>query len=93
MYADYRRACGLSPTSIRAEYLETPGLLLTREQMQRLCGVDRTGCQRVLDALVDARFLCVRRDGSYARLTEGTDAPRRRPVQAHLRGEEPSKAS
>jgi hypothetical protein len=76
---------------IRAEYLEMPGLLLTREQMQRLYGVDRTECQPVLDALVDARFLCVRSGGAYARLTEGMDAPRPQPVQAALR-EEPSKA-
>ena len=29
---------------IRAEYLETPGLCLTPEQMQRLCGVEPTLC-------------------------------------------------
>jgi hypothetical protein len=56
---------------IRAEYLEMPGLRLTLTQAQRLCGVDRATCQRVLDELVEARFLCVKRDGAYARVTEG----------------------
>ena len=40
---------------IRAEYLEMPGLCLTPEQIQRLCGVERTICQLVLDSLVDAK--------------------------------------
>ena len=40
---------------IRAEYLEMPGLCLTSEQVQRLCGVERTICQLVLDSLVDAK--------------------------------------
>ena len=56
---------------IRAEYLEMPGLRLKLEQMQRLCGVERTPCQLVLDSLVDAKFLCVKADGAYARLTDG----------------------
>jgi hypothetical protein len=40
---------------IRAEFLEMPGLCLTSEQVQRLCGVERTICQLVLDSLVDAK--------------------------------------
>jgi hypothetical protein len=68
---------------VRAEYLEMPGLRLTVEQAQRLCGVDRTVCRAVLDALVDAGFLCVKPDGTYARLTEGT-VPRPRPAKADL---------
>ena len=56
---------------IRAEYLEMPGLCLKREQMQRLCGVERTLCEGVLESLVDAKFLCVKADGAYARLTDG----------------------
>jgi len=55
---------------IRAEYLEMPGLRLTPEQAQRLCGADRTLCKRVLDELVEARFLYVKPDGSYARSTD-----------------------
>jgi hypothetical protein len=42
---------------LRAEYLEMPGLRLTKTQVQRLCGVEHTVCQPVLDALVDTRFL------------------------------------
>src|ERR1700683_5509384 len=56
---------------IRAEYLEMPGLRLTVRQIQRLCGAEPTPCQLVVDRLVDARFLCLKPDGTYARLTEG----------------------
>jgi len=56
---------------LRAEYLEMPGLRLTLEQAQRLCGVERTLCKKLLDALVDAKFLCVKADGAYARTSEG----------------------
>ena len=62
---------------LRAEFLEMPGLRLKTEQVQRLCGVERTICQLVLDSLVDATFLCVKSDGHYARLTDGeTSRPR-----------------
>jgi hypothetical protein len=60
-------------TRIRAEYLEMPGLRLTREQAQRLCGIEQALCTRVLDALVAERFLCVKADGRYARLTTRSD--------------------
>jgi hypothetical protein len=62
---------------IRAEYLEMPGLCLTPVQMQRPCGVERALCQQVLDTLVDAKFLCLMANGTYARLTDGeTSRPR-----------------
>src|SRR5450759_2086869 len=67
-------------TRLRAEFLEMPGLRLTPGQVQRLCGIERTLCQLVLDSLVDARFLCVSSDGHYARLTDGKIA---RPRRAH----------
>ena len=57
---------------IRGEYLEMPGLRLTLEQARRLCGVERTLCKRMLDALVGEQFLCLKPDGAYVRLTEGT---------------------
>jgi hypothetical protein len=61
---------------IRAEFLETPDLRLTRKQARRLCGVEDATCQRVLDTLVDMRFLCLTSDGAYARTTKaGTPAP------------------
>jgi len=58
-------------TRLRAEFLEMPGLRLTPDQVQRLCGVERTMCQMVLDVLVDEEFLGVTLDGQYARLTTG----------------------
>lgn len=70
---------------LRAEFLEMPGLRLTREQAQRLCGVERALCQGVLDTLVDTKFLCVKPNGAYARLTDGADIPRPHPAKADLR--------
>ncbi len=73
-------------TRLRAEFLEMPGLRLKSEQVQRLCGIEDSICQLVLDSLVDAKFLCVRPDGHYARLTDG-EMPRPRAVKADLRPE------
>jgi hypothetical protein len=56
---------------IRAEYLEMPGLRLKAKQVQRLCGIEQTMCQLVLDSLVDEKFLDAKSDGHYARLTDG----------------------
>jgi len=61
---------------IRGEFLEMPGLRLTCEQAQRLYGLDRLLCQRALDRLVDARFLCVTANRTYARIADVADAPR-----------------
>jgi len=58
-------------TRVRAEYLEMPGLRLTAEQVERLCGIERTLCQAVLDSLVEAKFLSVGADGIYGRPTGG----------------------
>jgi hypothetical protein len=69
---------------VRAEYLEMPGLRLKLEQVKRLCGVEDVICRAVLDALVEARVLCVKPDGAYARLTDG-ELPRPLPVKADLR--------
>ena len=41
---------------IRAEYLEMPGLSLSPEQVQRLCGVDSALCVSVLEASGGERF-------------------------------------
>ena len=49
-----------------------PGLRLTVEQVQRLCGEERELCRRVLDVLVDEKFLCLNAHGLYARLTGPT---------------------
>jgi hypothetical protein len=62
---------------IRAAFLEMPDVRLKAEQVQRLCGVERTICQLVLESLVDAKFLCVSPDGHYARLATDRDIARR----------------
>jgi hypothetical protein len=69
---------------IRAEFLEMPGMRLTRRQVQRLCGIESTLCQTVLDSLVQEKFLSVKPDGSYGRLTEG-DLSHPRHAKASLR--------
>jgi len=70
-------------TRIRAEYLEMPGLRLTLDQAQRLLGLERSVCKMLLDALVDERFLCVRSNGMYIRMTDG-DSARQRTAKADL---------
>jgi len=57
------RTVDILRSRIRAEYREMPGLLLTPEQVQRLCGIERILCQLILNELVDAKFLCVKVDG------------------------------
>ena len=71
---------------VQAEFLEMPGLHLTAEQVQRLCGIERTICELVLGALVASDFLCVKPDGQYARVTEG-GVSRQRRAKAALRGD------
>jgi hypothetical protein len=55
---------------LRAKFVEMSSLWLKAKQVQRLCGIEPTMCQLVLDSLVDEKFLCVRSDGAYARLTD-----------------------
>jgi hypothetical protein len=52
---------------IRSEYLEIPGLHLTRKQVQRLWGLDIVVCDALLEALVEARFLRRSPAGAYIR--------------------------
>ena len=59
---------------VRGEYLEMPGLRLTPAQAQRLWGLDAPAAQSVIDALVDARFLQRRPDGTFVRFD--SDTPR-----------------
>jgi hypothetical protein len=42
---------------IQAEYLEIPGLRLTKPQVQRLWGLEPHVCDAVLDALIATNFL------------------------------------
>ena len=69
---------------LRAEYLEMPGLRLKPEQVQRLCGIERTICQMALDSLLESNFLCLKPDGAYARVSDGVDHRRSHPVKARL---------
>jgi hypothetical protein len=50
---------------IRAEYLEMPGLNLTRPQAQRLWGLDALTSNTLLESLVAAGFLRRARGGGY----------------------------
>jgi hypothetical protein len=70
---------------IEGEYLEMPGLQLTREQAQRLWALDETMCVFVLDALVDCHFLARGSDDRYRRVSDG-NAPggRLRTAKANL---------
>jgi hypothetical protein len=72
---------------LRAEYLEMPGLKLTAEQVQRLCGVEQMMCRAVLDALVETRFLCRKADGTYTRSADG-EPGRPRPAKAEMRSDD-----
>jgi hypothetical protein len=56
---------------IRAEYLEVPGLHLTKKQVERLWGLDALTCDAVLDALVEAQFLRRTEAGRYTRIGGG----------------------
>jgi hypothetical protein len=59
---------------IQGEFVEMPGLSLTTAQAQRLWGLDRSVCEELLKALVNANFLSQTRDGSFIRTDGG---PRR----------------
>ena len=50
---------------IEAEYLEMPGLRLTRPQARRLWNLDERTCDALLDALVAGRFLVKTTLGAY----------------------------
>ena len=52
---------------VKGEYIEMPGLRLTRSQAQRLWGLDDLVCGKVLAALVKENFLQVTADGRYTR--------------------------
>jgi hypothetical protein len=50
---------------VQAEYLEIPGLHLTKPQAQRLWGLDPHTCDALLEALVSAQFLRCTHRGAY----------------------------
>lgn len=54
-------------TRIQMEYIEMPDLKLTARQVRRLWSLDPETCEAALEALVDAKFLWLTRDGAYLR--------------------------
>ena len=50
---------------VRGEFLEMPGLRLTKKQAQRLWALDSDTCEALLETLEAARFLRQTRDGEY----------------------------
>lgn len=52
---------------IKAEFLEMPGLRLTRPQAQRLWALDDALCDAVLTRLLDTRFLMRSGDAAFVR--------------------------
>jgi hypothetical protein len=61
--------CDMSVTEllrvVRAEYLEMPGLHLTKPQARRLWGLNPFTCDALLEALVAAQFLRCTHLGAY----------------------------
>ena len=62
---------------LRAEYLETPNLLLTPGETAELLELDRTTALAVLQALEDSAFLELTHDGQF-RLTHDRRAANQR---------------
>ena len=65
-----------------SEYVEMPGLCLTRAQAQRLWSVDERTCAQLLENLVNTQLLVRRPDGQYARLSEIGSPSRSRMMKA-----------
>jgi len=42
---------------VQTEYLEMPGLQLTKAQLRRLCGLEEQTCDAVLEQLLSTHFL------------------------------------
>jgi hypothetical protein len=57
---------------IRGEYLEIPGLCLTKPQVQRLWGLDDLTSEALLTALVDVKFLKRTHGAMYVRAAAGS---------------------
>jgi hypothetical protein len=71
---------------ICSEFAEMPGLQLTRQQAQRLWGLDDETCARALQLLVEAKFLREGAEGRYARASEGRAVyPPSRMIEASLK--------
>ena len=56
---------------LRAEYLEMPGLALSKSQARRLWGLDPDSCDVLLDEMVNTKFLRKTRQDLYVRSDVG----------------------
>ena len=59
---------------VAGEYLEMPGLQLTRDQAQRLWALDHATCTSVLDILIQRGFLIRGADNRYRRASDSLTA-------------------
>jgi hypothetical protein len=50
---------------MRAEYLEMPGLALSKQQARRLWGLDSPTCDQLLNEMISTRFLRKTNDELY----------------------------
>jgi hypothetical protein len=74
---------------IYSEYLEMPGMRLTRQQAQRLWGLDELTCLLSLEYFVEAGFLVRTGVDTYGRVTDGAASyPRPRVAKGRLRQSE-----
>ena len=53
---------------VRGEYVEMPGLQLTRSQVKRFWGLDEEVCDTVLKTLTEEHFLHLTAAGRYIRM-------------------------
>jgi hypothetical protein len=67
-------------TRFRAEYLD----MLKREQVRELCSLERTVCERVLNTMVETRFLYLKAKDTFTRFTECANGPRPAPSNATI---------
>ena len=85
--ADVRLLC-----KIWNEYVEMPGLRLTREQAQRLWALDARTCTALLESVVELKFLVRGPDGQYARLKGNEMAQPLRMAKAEVSPRNPARA-
>jgi hypothetical protein len=53
---------------VRSEYLEIPGLSLTKPQVQQMWGLDPATAEALLGALVEVKFLRCTNQKTYVRV-------------------------
>lgn len=56
---------------VKMEFMEMPGLTLTRPQASRLWNLDGFVCHQILSHLVGEQFLAEKSGGIYLRRTSG----------------------